>query len=237
MLDEESHPTPEVLAALAVFPLPNVVLLPGMVLPLNVFEPRYLALVDHVRRRGGFLGIPLLCRDGDPDEPFEPVFGLGRIVAHQRLPDGRRFVRVEGLGRVRALGELDSRLPFRRVRARMLDEAPARQPRLRAILDAQLERIAGTLPREDADVVRCVLQIGDDRVFAYAVTAIMPALGLALPDTDLRAQHGRCGHLDLQQQCLAADTTDDRLRLLIARTATITDVLGESGRFPRVMLN
>ncbi len=237
MLDEESSPTPEVLAALAVFPLPNVVLLPGMVLPLNVFEPRYLALVDHVRRRGGFLGMPLLCRDDGPDETFEPVFGLGRIVAHQRLPDGRRFVRVEGLGRARAVRELMPGVPFRRVQAVALQETPARQPRLRRILDAQLERIAGTLPRDDADVVRCVLQIADDRAYTYAVTAIMPALGLTVPDTDLRARDGRCGHLDLQQQCLAADTTDDRLRLLIARTAAITHVLSESGRFPRVMLN
>ena len=38
----------DVLTALPIFPLPNVVLLPGIVLPLNVFEPRYVDLVDHV---------------------------------------------------------------------------------------------------------------------------------------------------------------------------------------------
>ena len=59
MLSASSTPPPEVLAALPIFPLPNVVLLPGMVLPLNVFEPRYLELVT---REGG-LAIPFDSAD------------------------------------------------------------------------------------------------------------------------------------------------------------------------------
>ena len=47
-------------SVMPLFPLPNVVLLPGMVLPLNVFEPRYLELVDHVLDGGMHIGVPLL---------------------------------------------------------------------------------------------------------------------------------------------------------------------------------
>jgi hypothetical protein len=54
----------QVLSSLPIFPLPNVVLLPGMVLPLNVFEPRYLELVDFVREHGQHIGVPLLRPPG-----------------------------------------------------------------------------------------------------------------------------------------------------------------------------
>src|SRR5690606_19995241 len=132
MLDMDRLPAPEILAALPIFPLPNVVFLPGMVLPLNVFEPRYLDLVDYALAGGMHVGVPLLRPDpslldsddmelplhdpGDERPAIEAVFGVGHLIAHQRLPDGRRFIRLEGLGRVRVVDELpQSERGFRRV--------------------------------------------------------------------------------------------------------------------------
>ena len=240
MLDPERIPSREVLSALPVFPLPNAVLLPGMVLPLNVFEPRYLEMVDHALENGEHLGVPLLQPgfendyEGRPD--FEPVFGVGKILSHLRLPDGRRFIRIEGLGRARMERELDNGRSFREVAADGLPERRPDSPELTEVLKAQVERIAGTLEDDDGEMVRCVLRIPDARVLVYAVTAIIPTLGLTLPDPPAE-RAGRCPHLDLQQQCLNAKDTDGRIRLLLERTSNICDVLGESGRFPRTMLN
>jgi uncharacterized protein len=239
MLDEDRRPSEDVLSALPVFPLPNAVLLPGMVLPLNVFEPRYLALVDHVVEQGGHLGIPLL-RPGYEDEyegrpAIEPVFGLGRLVSHQRLPDGRRFIRVEGLGRVRRLQELPPREAFRELSVEILPEGAPRDGHQLEVLKAQLERISGTLDRDDNQMVESVLRIPDARLMLYAITAIMPTLGFVVHGD--RVSNGRPALLELQQRCLAAPDADGRVGALIDCAVEICDELVDSGRWPRRMWN
>jgi uncharacterized protein len=238
MLDDDRSPPSEVLAALPIFPLPNAVLLPGMVLPLNVFEPRYLELVDHVLRSGRHIGVPLLrpgfeqCYEKRPE--LEPVFGVGRLLSHQRLPDGRRFIRLEGTRRVRVVDELDTSTSFRQVSAELLpEEAPHDRHQLE-VLKAQLERIAGTLRPDDGQLVSSVLQIADTRLVVYAIAAIVPTLGL-MPD--LTPLGGRSSLLELQQRCLEADTADERVQTLLECSALICDELSESGSFPRTMLN
>jgi Lon protease-like protein len=239
MLDDDRRPGAAVLTALPVFPLPNAVLLPGMILPLNVFEPRYLELCDHVLQNGGHLGIPLLrpgfepCYEGRPE--IEPVLGLGRLLSHQRLPDGRRFIRVEGLGRARVVGELPPRARFRELHVEVLPETRPRDAHQLEVLKAQLERIAGTLGDDDEQMVQSVLRIPDPRVMLYAITAIMPTLGfLAHGD---RVSNGRPALLELQQRCLAADDADARVEVLVEHAVGICDELGDSDRFPRSMLN
>jgi uncharacterized protein len=238
MLDDDRRPGAAVLAALPVFPLPNAVLLPGMILPLNVFEPRYLALIDHVLQHGGHLGIPLrpgFEQDYEGRPELEAVFGLGRLLSHQRLPDGRRFIRVEGLGRARRLHELPPRASFRELSVELLPEPVPSDALQLEVLKAQLERIAGTLDGDDEQMVQSVLRIPDPRIMLYAITAIMPTLGfLAHGD---RVSNGRPGLLELQQRCLAALDADARVEALTECAAGICDELGESARFPRSMMN
>ncbi len=231
----------EALAALPVFPLANVVLLPGMVLPLNVFEPRYLDLVDALEAGAGYVGVPLI---EEPSAAFEDapavsdVFGVGRMTFHRRLPDGRRFVRVHGLRRVAAVREHPRTTPYRVFEVRPLPEPPLREPVLREILCTQLERIATTFDDGEREILRSVASVQDPRMLAYAVTAILPALGLSAPGGGVETgpAAGR-GIVAVQQRCLAAADTDERFRLLIEHTGWITGILGESGRFPRVMFN
>lgn len=239
MIDEDRRPAATVLAALPVFPLPNAVLLPGMILPLNVFEPRYLELCDHVLQNGGHVGIPLLRpgfeQDYEGRPELEPVLGLGRFLSHQRLPDGRRFIRVEGLGRARLLHELPPRAKFRELSVEVLTESRPNDAHQLEVLKAQLERIAGTLDGDDEQMVHSVLRIGDPRIMLYAITAIMPTLGfLAHGD---RVSNGRPAPLELQQRCLAAEHADARVEALVECAAGICDELGDSDRFPRSMLN
>jgi Lon protease-like protein len=108
--------------AVAVFPLPGVVLLPDQRMPLHIFEPRYQAMVRDALASHGWLVVSPIVGDPAADAPaFATVATAGRIVANQRLPDGRFNILVEGMARVR-LEELEYVAPYRRVRATAIAE-------------------------------------------------------------------------------------------------------------------
>lgn len=98
------------------FPLPNVFLGAGMLLPLNVFEPRYCELVRWTLERQRHVAMALYdpLRPPEPDgaPPIFSVVGLGRIEEQIELPGGRYHLFVRGLARCRVLAEDRSR-PFR----------------------------------------------------------------------------------------------------------------------------
>ena len=130
---QNAAPSPQQLvdrcAALPVFPLPRVVFLPHTLLPLHVFEPRFRALIADVRAADGLLGVPTLApgwEDHYEEAPaLIPSFGIGRIVRHEALPDGRSNIVLLGLGRVRLVRELPAGpLPYRVVQARLMQEEP-----------------------------------------------------------------------------------------------------------------
>lgn len=254
MLDQDRQPAPRILECLPIFPLPNVVFLPGMVLPLNVFEPRYLELVDHVLEDGMHVGVPLLRPDpsllededlrlplhdpGDERPAIEAVFGIGQLIGHQRLPDGRRFIRLEGLGRVRALEELpQGRRAYRRLAVEALPETMPENGHALEVLKAQVERMAETFDEDDREMIHSVLELDDERVIVYAIASLVPNVELMRAVRRGRPLGGAMPHLRLQQRCLAAHDTDARIRLLSNRAQTLIDVLGESGSFPVSSLN
>jgi Lon protease-like protein len=122
-------PTPEAIVAGAeldavpVFPLPGLVLFPGQRLPLHIFEPRYRAMVrDLIGSPAPYMAVACILGDAtEPVPPFCAVAGLGRLVSHQRLADGRFNILLEGVGRVR-LEERPFVPPYRRARATVLAE-------------------------------------------------------------------------------------------------------------------
>jgi uncharacterized protein len=86
------------------FPLPAAFLFPGTLMPLHVFEPRYRAMVDDLLDTAGRLVVGSVA-DAHRDElagapPVDRVAGLGEIVRHESLPDGRYIIVLHGLGRV-----------------------------------------------------------------------------------------------------------------------------------------
>lgn len=107
--------------ALPVFPLPRVVLMPGALLPLHVFEPRYRALVTHCLDTEPLMGVATLVPGyeddyyGDP--PMHAEIGVGEVVAHQPFPDGRCNIVLQYVGRVQMEEELVTPHPFRVVSA------------------------------------------------------------------------------------------------------------------------
>jgi hypothetical protein len=75
-----------------IFPLPNVVLFPGIRLPLHIFEPRYRAMTRDALAGDRVIGMVLVRPDADPMQPRAPAFDVGvagHITDCTRLPDGR----------------------------------------------------------------------------------------------------------------------------------------------------
>jgi Lon protease-like protein len=91
---------------LPIFPLPNVLLFPNMVLPLHIFEERYKRMVNDCLQGDRLLGLFLLRRgweeEGARPTPYE-VGGMGRITRAVRYPNGSMDILLSGLARVRIL--------------------------------------------------------------------------------------------------------------------------------------
>jgi len=104
---------------LPIFPLSGVLLLPRNHLPLNIFEPRYLSMVDSALSDDRMIGMiqPKKSDAGDTP-PVYPVGCAGRIVQFEESEDGRYLISLKGLIRFSVLEELpfDERLSFRQVR-------------------------------------------------------------------------------------------------------------------------
>lgn len=101
------------LTELPVFPLPDVVLMPGGVLPLHIFEPRYRAMLAHVRDGDGLIAMGTLLPTGQ----VHPTAGVGQLVDCQVMPDGRANIVLRHVGTVQLEDELPLFQGFRRFRA------------------------------------------------------------------------------------------------------------------------
>ena len=100
-----------------VFPLDGALLLPGGELPLQIFEPRYLNMVDDAMAGDRVIGM-VQTRGGSRKRPILADVGcLGRITSYAETSDGRYLITLTGLCRFRTGEELDLRLPYRQVRA------------------------------------------------------------------------------------------------------------------------
>ncbi|MCW8088010.1 LON peptidase substrate-binding domain-containing protein [Sabulicella glaciei] len=120
------HPQPEALPdEIAIFPLSGALLLPWGRLPLNIFEPRYLAMTEDALANGRMLGMI----QGDPARGKRPDGGsqvfsvgcLGRLSSFAETEDGRLLVTLTGVARFRVVEEIETRRGYRRIRA---DYAP-----------------------------------------------------------------------------------------------------------------
>ncbi|MFN3521347.1 MAG: LON peptidase substrate-binding domain-containing protein [Phenylobacterium sp.] len=105
--------------ALPVFPLDGAVLLPGGELPLQIFEPRYLNMVDDAMAGDRMIGMIQTRPGGERARPNLAGVGCaGRITAFAETADGRYLITLTGVCRFQAGDELPVRTPYRQVRAR-----------------------------------------------------------------------------------------------------------------------
>jgi len=101
--------------AIPVFPLPGALLLPRGQMPLNIFEPRYVAMVDEALRTNRVIGMI----QPDPESgaaavpKLYPVGCAGRITQLAETGDGRYLMTLTGIARFRVEEELATTLPYR----------------------------------------------------------------------------------------------------------------------------
>jgi uncharacterized protein len=138
---------------LPIFPLPSVVLFPGVFLPLHIFEPRYREMVTDALDTDRLIGMTLLRPGWEGDyEGRPPVFDIGcsAVITHvETLEDGHFNIILRGLDRFRILAEENSHA-YRRVSSETLPEPPLTHDD-RVNLGTLRARIEGLLPSADPD--------------------------------------------------------------------------------------
>ncbi|GGE20374.1 ATP-dependent protease [Aureimonas endophytica] len=104
----------------ALFPLEGALLLPGGQMPLNIFEPRYLAMIDEAMAGTRVIGMIQPSFDGAVGKDGEPalceVGCLGRITSLAETGDGRYIINLHGIARFRLEGEIGTGQPYRQAR-------------------------------------------------------------------------------------------------------------------------
>jgi Lon protease-like protein len=107
------------------FPLPNVVLFPHVMLPLHIFEPRYRQMTADALATDRLIAMVLLkSSEGEYEErpALHSIACLGKIVADQRLEDGRFHIVLRGLSRARILNELSHNKLYRGALVELLSD-------------------------------------------------------------------------------------------------------------------
>ncbi len=110
------HSPQDIPETIPVFPLPRALLLPRVDLPLNIFEPRYLQMIDDVLRGDRIVGMiqPNEATEGAEINPaLYPIGCAGRLTQFSETGDGRYQVVLTGVSRFRLLEEVTADTPYR----------------------------------------------------------------------------------------------------------------------------
>ncbi|QTN19756.1 LON peptidase substrate-binding domain-containing protein [Brevundimonas sp. AJA228-03] len=184
-----------------VFPLPGSILLPRGQLPLNIFEPRYLNMIDDAMAGDRVVGMIQPVGGPRPLPSLSAVGCAGRITSFAETSDGRYLVTLTGVARFRVASELPTQTPYRQVRATF------------APFESDLTAPTGgeTFERETflgalrAYLERRQLEIDWETAEAAPQEALINSLSMALPFDGPE-----------KQALLEALTLDDRVAVLTA---------------------
>jgi Lon protease-like protein len=102
---------------LAIFPLPGALVFPRWELPLNIFEPRYLNMIDDAMRGHRLIGMIQSLGGGTRERPDIARVGCaGRLTSYSETDDGRYLITLTGICRFAVKEELAVTTPYRQVR-------------------------------------------------------------------------------------------------------------------------
>src|SRR5687768_6582849 len=115
-----------------VFPLSGALLLPSGQMPLNIFEPRYLAMIDAAlagERLIGMIQPALDAREGSQHPRLCEIGCLGRITQFSETGDGRYLITLSGVTRFRVVEEVTGDAPYRQCRISIAEFQDLVEPR------------------------------------------------------------------------------------------------------------
>jgi uncharacterized protein len=107
------------------FPLPDVVHFPHLLLPLHIFETRYREMTADALAGCRLIAMALLkpgCVTTEGSPPIHDIVCLGRITAEQQTEDGRYYLVLQGLSRARVIREEDGDLAYRVAQLELLPD-------------------------------------------------------------------------------------------------------------------
>jgi uncharacterized protein len=106
-----------------VFPLAGALLLPRGQLPLNIFEPRYLAMIDDVLKSNRIIGLIQPAAEASESTPpaLLSVGCAGRLTQFAETGDGRYLITLTGIARFRIVEEIAASTPYRQCRIAFAD--------------------------------------------------------------------------------------------------------------------
>ena len=98
---------------ISVFPLSNFIIFPNTSVPLNIFEPRYIEMIDDTMKSNRIIGMiqPKKTKKNIPD--LFTVGCAGRITSFNETDDGRYLIVVRGVSRFKILKEINNNKPYR----------------------------------------------------------------------------------------------------------------------------
>lgn len=207
--------------SVALFPLNGTVLLPGCDLPLNIFEPRYLNMIDDALKGERLIGMVQ-----SDNGMLKKTGGLGRISQFSEMEDGRYMVVLKGLKRFRLGKELKTTTPYRQAKISFegfetdADTHSAKQTSEALSESGRSDRAALTVAMKSlAKAIN--VQVDWDTLKEIPLPLLVNQAAMISP---FQAED--------KQSLLEAATVDDRRRLLIGLmhlyASQITDVSGET---------
>lgn len=184
-----------------VFPLAGALLLPRWQMPLNIFEPRYLNMLDDAMAGERMIGMVQSLGDDKVVPSLAALGCAGRVTSFSETSDGRYLITLTGIARFKIETELDVRTPYRQVRADWSTfEADLHEPNPAALPDR--ERLVKTLRNYTE---------------RNTITADWSAVEEAPVETLVNALCAGCPFSPMEKQALLeAVTLKDRCETLIA---------------------
>ena len=196
----DSTAPPNANATARLFPLPNLVLFPQIVQGLHIFEPRYRQLMADTLASDMQFALVLLKPDWENDydarPPIEAIACLGKVIAHEKMNDGRYNLQLRGMSRIRILEELDDDKPYRTARFEPLsDIVPSQMSELTALRNdvgtAILARFpeGGTTHTQIEELIHSDTPLGPlCDIFAYSLPLPLELKQQLLAECDVAAR-------------------------------------------------
>lgn len=128
-MSDDIHPLTGFTGVARLFPLPNIVLFPHVMQPLHIFEDRYRQMTADALQADRLIAMVLLKPGWETTYAARPaiysVGCVGKIIAEQKLDDGRYNILLRGMSRVRIVHELVQSTLYRQARVELLEDTPA----------------------------------------------------------------------------------------------------------------
>jgi len=182
------------------FPLPNLVLFPHIVLPLHIFEERYKLMINGCIDRSDVFGL-LLVRKGEEEEKDDTIHRVGvtaRIVEVERLDEGRMNILCEGETRFRVY-RFTQQTPFWKGAVDFFEDKDPHPPEALYDQVAELYRSVAVLSAKLSGSQETEVALPESATdLSYMVSYVL----------DIDSEE--------KQKLLEMDSTGERLRMLIA---------------------